>query len=431
MSLVSQVGSASRRPTLLGVLAHREFRVVWLADAQSSLGDQLSRIALSVLVFDRSGSALLTAVIYAVTYLPALLSGVLLGGLADRFPHRSTLIRCNLARAALVAAMAVPGMPIAALIGLVFVSTLAAAPFDSANSAMLADLLDGERYTLAASLRTITHQVAQLLGFAAGGLLLTALRPGAGLLVDAASFVLAAVLVRAGVRLRPAPLGTDGPREPYLQALRTGVRAVAGSPQLRVLLGLAWLMGLLVVPEGLAAPYAAAIHSGSIGLGLLLAAGPAGTAVGSALFVTALPEQLRVRSIGVLAALAGVPLTACAVRPALAVSVALWFASGVGAAYLTQLMPQYVVAAPAQRRGQAIGLAASGLLAVQGLGILLGGVLAGAAGPAAAIALAGALATVLAGWLAVRWRAVRPVETSGCGRSTDAERSGVGGDGRA
>src|SRR5664279_5508221 len=126
--------------TFVGVLRNAEFRAVWLADAQSSLGDQLSRTALAVLVYQRSHSAFMTALIYAVTFIPALFGGVLLGGLAERFPHRFTLVGCNIARAGLVGSMAFPGLPIGVLVGLVIVSTLFASPFDSANSAMLADM---------------------------------------------------------------------------------------------------------------------------------------------------------------------------------------------------------------------------------------------------------------------------------------------------
>ncbi len=389
-------------PTFLSVLRNAEFRAVWLADAQSSLGDQLSRTALAVLVFQRTHSPFLTALIYAVTFLPALFSGVLLGGLADRFPHRSTLVRCNLVRAGLVGLMVVPGVPISALVLLVIAATLFAAPFDSANSAMLADLLDGPSYTVASSLRTITHQVAQLLGFASGGLLLIALSPRSALAIDALTFVIAAVLVRAAVRLRPAPLAGEAD-EPYLASIVAGTKVVATTPRLRVLLGLAWLMGLFVIPEGLAAPYAASIHAGTLGVGLLLAAGPAGTALGSVLFIRFVPEARRIRMIGGLAAAGGVPLAACALHPPLLPALLLWGLTGAFGAYLTQVMPAYVVAAPAARRGQAIGVAASGLLAVQGIGILLGGILADLSSPATAVAIAGVLASALALVLTRRW----------------------------
>lgn len=395
--------AAAERVGYAEVFANREFRAVWLADAQSSLGDQLSRVALSVLVYDRSGSALLTALVYAVTFLPSLFGGVLLGGVADRFPHRSTLVVCNLVRAALVGAMAIAGMPIAVLVALVFLSTAAAAPFDSANSAMLADILEGERYEIASSVRTITHQLAQVLGFGVGGLVLTSLSPRVGLLVDAVTFLVAAALVHAVVRLRPAAREDDD-AEPYLRSIVEGVAVVRATPRLRVLLGLAWLMGLLVVPEGLAVPYAAAIHASTIGVGLLLAAAPAGTAIGSFLFMKVLSDEQRTQSIATLAALGGLPLAACVWHPGLTVSVVLWALSGACCAYLTQLMPQYVRAAPAARRGQAIGIAASGLMAVQGLGILLGGVVATEANAAVAVAAAGGLATVLASVAALRWQ---------------------------
>ncbi len=398
------VAENASRPSFLGVLRNREFRAVWLADAQSSLGDQLSRTALAVLVFQRTNSPFLTALIYAVTFLPALFSGVLLGGLADRFPHRSTLVRCNLARAGLVAAMVVPGVPIAVLVLLVIASTLFAAPFDSANSAMLADIFDGEDYTLAASLRSITHQVSQLLGFASGGLLLIALSPRSALAIDALTFVVAAVLVRAAVRLRPAPLAADAEPERYVASMIVGTKIVAATPKLRVLLGFAWLMGLFVIPEGLAAPYAASIHTGTLGIGLLLAAGPAGTALGAFLFIKLIPELRRVRMIGVLAAAGGVPLIACVAHPPLPLSLVLWALAGMSGAYLVQVMPEYVVATPKERRGQAIGVAASGLLAVQGIGILIGGIVASVLSPASAVAIAGALACLLATVLARRWR---------------------------
>ncbi len=72
------------------VFAEREFRWLWAAGVQSLLGDQLARVALSVLVFERTASSLLTAAVYALTFLPAFLGGVLLGGVADRYPRRCT-----------------------------------------------------------------------------------------------------------------------------------------------------------------------------------------------------------------------------------------------------------------------------------------------------------------------------------------------------
>ena len=69
-----------------------EFRALWLAEALSVLGDQVARVALALLVYARTSSAALTALTYALTFVPAVLGGVVLSGLADRFPRRTVII---------------------------------------------------------------------------------------------------------------------------------------------------------------------------------------------------------------------------------------------------------------------------------------------------------------------------------------------------
>lgn len=71
------------------VFAGGEFRALWMAQLLSVVGDQLSRIAVSVLVIQRTGSEALTAVAFALTDLVA---GPLLSGIADRYPRRATMI---------------------------------------------------------------------------------------------------------------------------------------------------------------------------------------------------------------------------------------------------------------------------------------------------------------------------------------------------
>ena len=94
-----------------GVLRVREFRALWLAEALSVCGDQVARVALALVVFDRTNSAALTALTYALTFVPAVLGGVLLSGLADRYPRRAVIVTTDVVRGVLAAAMAVPGMP--------------------------------------------------------------------------------------------------------------------------------------------------------------------------------------------------------------------------------------------------------------------------------------------------------------------------------
>ena len=79
------------------------------------------------------------------------------------------MIACDLARCALVLVMAIPGVPLAGLVTLLFLVTLVGAPFTSARAAIYPDVLAGERYVMGTAVTLTTYQFAQVLGFAAGG----------------------------------------------------------------------------------------------------------------------------------------------------------------------------------------------------------------------------------------------------------------------
>src|SRR5260370_32200609 len=74
------------------VFAVREFRTLWSAQVISYLGDQIAQVAIAVLVYSRTGSAWLTALAYALTYLPPILGGPLLPGLTAALPPRQRMI---------------------------------------------------------------------------------------------------------------------------------------------------------------------------------------------------------------------------------------------------------------------------------------------------------------------------------------------------
>src|SRR5689334_13555078 len=98
---------SGRRVTFRDVLANREFRALYVAQALSVVGDQLARIAVAWLIFDRSGSPLLTALSLGLSYLPWAVGGPLLGAYADRFPRRDVMVLCDAARAVLVLGLAI------------------------------------------------------------------------------------------------------------------------------------------------------------------------------------------------------------------------------------------------------------------------------------------------------------------------------------
>ncbi|MFC0545555.1 MFS transporter [Kutzneria chonburiensis] len=426
------------------VLAVADFRWLWAGEALSQAGDQLARVALAVLVFQRTSSPALTALSYALTFVPTLIGGALLGWIADRVARRTVMVVCDLSRALLVATMAVPGMPLPVLYLLLVAVTLLGGPFRAAQQALLPDLLSGELYVSALALRGMTIQSAQLAGFACGGVLVAALTPYWALVVDAATFLASALLVRTGVRHPAAispptswasPTGAQSsPTAPSPGAqhargdsrsartrslpvsrraaggsVRAGVRVVFGDPAVRALAVLSWLAGFYVVPEGLAAPYAAAIGTGTVGVGLLMAADPAGSVIGAFVLARWIPERLRPRLLGLLAVLAGLPLLACAVQPGLAVSLAALALSGALAqAYQTQDTASLARAVPSAGRAQVMGIVVSGLVTVQGIGVMVAGLLADLIGTPLTIGLAGLTGMAVGVPAALSWhRATR------------------------
>ena len=187
------------------MFAVAEFRALWGAQLLSVFGDQLARVALTVLVYDRTRSALLAAITFVASIVPTFVGGVTLAWLADRYPRRGVMIACDLTRCAIVLVMAIPGLPLGGLVALLFLVTLVSAPFTSARAAIYPDVLKGEKYVMGTAVTLTTYQFAQVLGFAAGGAVTGFFGTRWSLIIDAATFAASALIVRARVRSRPAP----------------------------------------------------------------------------------------------------------------------------------------------------------------------------------------------------------------------------------
>jgi MFS family permease len=354
-----------------------------------------------VLVYQRTESALLSAFTFAISYLPWLVGGPVLAALADRYPRHRVLIGSDVVRALLVAVMAIPGTPLPVLLALLLAVSVCAPPFEAARSALMADVLEGDRYAVATSLTGITLQLSQLIGFLLGGVLLTAFSASTALLANAATFAVSALWLSRGLQRRPAPVAEDGsgPRS-LLQDAGSGLRFLAGSPRLRGIVGLLWMSSLFGnAPEGIAAPLAIELDGSTSTTGLLLAATPAGTVLGGLVVGRLCPPALRDRLMAPLAVLwmvcvllAGlVPSWLDPGTPALVLVLALFFVGGIGAAFLIPLNVAFVQAVPSAYRGRAFGVAVAGLSGVQGVGVLLAGLGAERFSPGVVVALAGGI----------------------------------------
>jgi predicted MFS family arabinose efflux permease len=387
---------------LTAPLRNVEYRVLWAAEAISSAGDQLAKVALSILVYNRTGSALWAAVVYALTFLPALAGGLGLSFLADRYPRRAVLASSATVQAVLVGLMSIPGMPLGVLCGLLVAVQLAASPANAAQNAITREVFDDdELYLRSQDLRGITTNTVMLLGLAGGGLLVTAVGSSWALALDAVSFAVAAAIVRVWVRDRPA---AGGEQTTWFGATRW----VFGQRRLRVLIALSWLVGLSVVPEGLAAPLARQLGAPSAAVGWLLAADPLGFVVGAYLLSKFASAPTRRRLLGVLATLSLALLALFLLRPNLPAALVLLALAGAMGAYIITVTATFSTWVPNEMRGGAGGLYRTGLRVAQGVGVAIGGVVAQATGSAVtAIALAGVTGVVLAIPTAFSWTRVR------------------------
>ncbi|GAA1034293.1 MULTISPECIES: MFS transporter [Amycolatopsis] len=391
------------RGNFAAVLRCGEFRTMWLAETFSVAGDQLARVALALLVYGRTNSASLTALSYALTFAPAVLGGFLLSGLADRYPRRTVIIVSDVIRGCLAISMAIPGLPLPALWCLIGLLTLAGAPFKAAQLSLLRDVLPNRQYQAGLGLRQITTQIAQVVGFGVGGVLVVAIRSEPVLLLNGATFLLSALAVLLGVRSRPASRAGSAAAERSAAAVdeRLGPRLVA--PVILIS-----LTGLLVVPEGVAAPYAGALGATSFAVGLLMAADPIGSVLGGwwASREDSLPSA---RSVVIPAIAAGLPLLASAAVPWLVGSAVLWAVSGaLSTVYLIRLQGVVAEIVPDSKRGTVMGRMSTCLQTSQGAAIVVAGLAADQVGPVATVAASGLTASVLALGAAIVWKGARP-----------------------
>lgn len=219
-------GARSRFTATFSVLRVRDVRLLWTSQALSEIGDWGARLALAVLVYDRSDSALLSAATLAVSYLPYLLSPILTP-LAQRWSLRTMMIGADVLRMSVFALIALP-LPTWALLALAFASALATPPFEAARVAVTPEAAGDQRMPDAIALTNITFQVAQVVGFASAGFLMFLVGPEPAILLNAATFGLSALLLvgmRAG-RHRPEP-------EPPMEKPRRALRAITGTTLLR------------------------------------------------------------------------------------------------------------------------------------------------------------------------------------------------------
>jgi Major Facilitator Superfamily len=298
-----------------------------------------------------------------------------------------------------------------ALVVLLAAVTSLAPPFEAARSSLLPDIFDGDRYPVGLAVMQTTFRIAMVAGYAAGGIAVAAIGSRSALALDAATFAASAGLVRSGIRARPAA-GRRTARRPGADIV-AGVRLVATDRQLRTLMLLGWLVAFYTVPEAVAAPYASELGGGAAAIGLILAASAFGYILAAPLFVRLVAPPQRLRTMGPLAVATCAVLTLCLARPPLAAVLVILAVSGACGVYQIAANAAFMVAVPAAQRGQAFGVAMSGIVAGQGVAFILAGAAAQVISPPFVVAIAGGSGAAVGVVLTVIWRGTPPPAAAG------------------
>lgn len=393
------------RATFREVLALREFQALYGARLLSLVGDQMTRIAIAVAVYEKSKSPLLSAATFASSFLPYLVAGPLLATLGDRFPRRQVMVVCDLLRALLLVALAIPGVPVPLLFGLLLVAVVLAAPFESARAALMPEVLPGDAYVVGTALNQTANQLTQVIGLVLGGVAVQTLHPSGALLLDACTFLASAVLLTGFVRKGNVaePIDPSGSQSLFSD-VRQGAFEVWRRPVLRAVVLLAWAISAFsVVPEGLAVVYSHQLHHGDRATGLLIAALPTGALVGNLVVGRLVAPNRRgawMRPLGLLAVL---PLILTFLTPNLLLTLLIWSIAGFGSALHLPAITTFIAHTPTAMRSRAFGLADSGLQAVQGVGLIAGGALAQVLAPSTVVGLAGVAGGLSVALLLLAW----------------------------
>jgi MFS family permease len=367
------------------------FRHLSLAYVVNELGNWLGEIALAVLVFDETGSPLATAALFVgMQFLPA----VLAQGVVARLEVTGT-------RIALPAIYAAEGLTFVALAAIandfVLAAVLALATLDGAfalagraftRAAMHATLAPSGLLREGNALLNVGFTFVGATGPLIAGLVVAGLGPREALLLDAASFLIVAVVLTLA---RSVPTIKAEEAEPWRRRLREGLAYVSGRPILKRLLAAqaaAFIFFAAVIPVEIV--YAKeTLDAGTSGYGILLASWGVGMVVGSLVFAaarrTSLPFLLFTSTIVIGAAYLAMAAAGTLAGACVAAAIG---GAGNGVQWVAVLSAIQAFTGT-EYQARVMSLLESSGFAMPGVGFILGGAMAALVTPRASFALAG------------------------------------------
>ena len=224
------------------VFRNRSFSLFFVGQACGYVGDGLRLIAIPLLVYHLTGSALSTGITYALELGPFALFGLVGGSLADRLDRRTLMIGCDLVRFVVMTLFAIGyargALSIPALyVGIVLLS-IAAAIFIGGQASSIPYLIGKDRATQAVSALLAAEQISQTILPPVGGALFALVGPLPALVVNALTYLVSQGSLAAIETLGPERAsGLPNPREIGAD-VATGFRFMWADATMRTLSGL-------------------------------------------------------------------------------------------------------------------------------------------------------------------------------------------------
>lgn len=373
--------TGERPATYREVFASSELTALFASFAVSKAGSMLARVAVTFLVFTNTDSPLLATGAFAITYAPYLGPAQLLAALADRLSYRTVMVVSDVLRMVFIGMVGViavlplsPHVALPLMLALVFASAMVEPAYQSARSAMMPHLVDGDVLTLAMSVYLTLNQSAQLAGYFLGGVF-AAFNPDLALFINAAGFAVSAVVLMVFVKKRP-PVATDQPRQNLFAETAAGFRLVFGNRILRIIALVVFTTVMFtIIPEGAAAPWAAEVGGDALLQGVIMASAPIAAIVSSVVFTRFTPPALRQRLIRPLVFLAPLALVPALFQPSPAMVVVIAIVCNLAAASLSPLNAIFIKAVPDGYRARAFSVMQSGMMLIQGIAVVSMGLL--------------------------------------------------------
>lgn len=353
------------------LFAVREFRTVFVVRCLTMAATSASSLALGTITYAATGKPVLSGLAMFGGPLVRLVASWFLLAVSDLLSSRVAMGLTASAACLADLLQAVPGMPWGARLAILSMPWAVMGITGGAAQALVADALPERSFVFGKATLNIAVGGMQIIGFALGGVLLLHLSTTALFLCAAGASLVAVLTVLVGIDDRRPRAVSDSP----MRRTRIVNLALLRSPLLRPVYLACWVPnGLIVGCESLFVPLVGE-HAGYI-----YSAAAAGMLFGDIMMGRFVPDRLRQRLVEPLRVLLAAPYVFFLLRPSIGIAMLLGFLASAGYSASLPLQERLIGHTDPGIRGQVLGLQTTGLLAMQGIGAVFSGLVAGQVG---------------------------------------------------